>query len=152
MNDAALFAKQYLEDILSFFGLRVDVSFAIEDEYIQLDIPSTHLNGFLIGKSSQTLKALHILTSSAVQQYKKQPYKLNIDVAGYKRHKAERLTRQIGFWIKEVKEKGSSKQLNPMGAAERRLVHQLANAQGLQTKSFGQGDQRHVVLEPVTES
>ena len=46
IEDTALFAKKYLEDLLSFFGLRVDVDVNIEEDTISLDVPSTHLNGF----------------------------------------------------------------------------------------------------------
>jgi predicted RNA-binding protein Jag len=51
-TEAAIqYAKKYLEDLLSFFGLNTDVYATTEDdEVIELNIPSTHLNGFLIGQ------------------------------------------------------------------------------------------------------
>lgn len=148
MNEAALCAKQYLEDLLSFFGLKVDVAFSLEDEYIQLDIPSTYLNGFLIGKSSETLRAIHTLTAACVQHKTQSFYRLNIDIAGYKKQKARRLTKRAELWIQEVKKTGVAKKLKPMPPADRRIVHQLANSQGITTESQGQGLERHVVLNP----
>ena len=50
MEEAILYAKKYLEDMLSFFGLITDVYATSDDEVIQLNVPSTHLNGFLIGR------------------------------------------------------------------------------------------------------
>ena len=50
MDEAVLYAKKYLEDMLSFFGLNTDVHATNEDEVIQLNVPSTHMNGFLIGQ------------------------------------------------------------------------------------------------------
>ena len=48
---AIQYAKKYLEDLLSFYGLNTDVYATTEDnEVIELNIPSTHLNGFLIGR------------------------------------------------------------------------------------------------------
>jgi hypothetical protein len=61
MNDveaAIQYAKKYLEDLLSFFGLNTDVYATTEDnEVIELNIPSTHLNGFLIGQRGETMRS-----------------------------------------------------------------------------------------------
>src|SRR4051812_38454130 len=59
MEEAIMYAKRYIEDLLSFFGLNTDVYATTEDgEVIELDIPSTHLNGFLIGSRGDTVRAL----------------------------------------------------------------------------------------------
>ncbi|HET7672968.1 MAG TPA: hypothetical protein VFK11_00455, partial [Candidatus Saccharimonadales bacterium] len=51
IEKAIQFAKKYLEDMLSFFGLNTEVyATNSEDEVIELQVPSTHLNGFLIGQ------------------------------------------------------------------------------------------------------
>ena len=49
IEEAIQYAKKYLEDLLSFFGLNTEVHATADDEVIQLGVPSTHLNGFLIG-------------------------------------------------------------------------------------------------------
>ena len=50
IEEAIQYAKKYIEDLLSFFGLNTDVYATTEDEeVIELHVPSTHLNGFLIG-------------------------------------------------------------------------------------------------------
>ena len=53
MEEAVIYAKKYLEDLLSFFGLNIDVHATSDDEVIQLSVPSTHLNGFLIGQQAK---------------------------------------------------------------------------------------------------
>ena len=150
-EDTLFFAKKYLEDLLSFFGLQVDVSVDREEDIIFLDVPSTHLNGFLIGHRAETLRALHNLTFAAVQQYSSQPYRLNIDIANYKKNKEAKLSKQVQLWIKEVKQRGTDKKLKPMNPAERRVVHKLASAEGLLTQSEGEGNQRYVVLRNLTK-
>ena len=69
-TEAAIqYAKKYLEDILSFFGLNTDVYASTEDgEVIELDIPSTHLNGFLIGQRGETMRSLQFLVSNALKR------------------------------------------------------------------------------------
>jgi predicted RNA-binding protein Jag len=42
-------------------------------------------------------------------------------------------------------------ELSPMNAADRRVIHKLADDNGLTTESVGEGRDRHVVLKPATE-
>jgi spoIIIJ-associated protein len=145
-----MFAKKYLEDLLSFFGLNTDVYATTEDgEVIELNIPSTHLNGFLIGQRGDTMRALQYLISTALKNQNFAHTRVNVDVADYKKHKAERLETQAEEWFKEVKESGKPKDLAPMNAADRRVVHKAASEYGLETESVGYGRDRHIVLKPV---
>ena len=50
-DESIRFATKYLEDLLSFFGINVAVYSTIEDDVIQLSIPSTSMNSLLIGKN-----------------------------------------------------------------------------------------------------
>ena len=148
MEEASIFAKKYLEDLLSFFGLKIDVNVNLEEDMIQLDVPSTYLNGFLIGARSETLKALHVLTSAAVQQQANEHHRLNIDIANYKKQRAERLSRKAQVWIEEFKQEDQAdKELEPMNAADRRIIHQVASSLGITTESVGEGSNRRVVLK-----
>ena len=151
MDEGVAFAKRFLEDLLSFFGLKVDVQADLEDDFIQLDVPSTHLNAYLIGARSETLRALHTLTAAALQQQSQQTYRLGIDVANYKKQRAARLTRKAQTWIREVKARGEDKQLEPMNAADRRTIHKAASEAGLTTESTGQGVERRVVIKKPDE-
>jgi spoIIIJ-associated protein len=138
IEEAIMYAKKYLEDLLSFFGLNTDVYATTEDqEVIELNVPSTHLNGFLIGQRGDTMRALQYTISTALKNQNFTHTRVNVDVADYKRHKAERLETQAEDWFKEVKESGKPKHLAPMNAADRRVVHKAASNSGLQTESEG---------------
>lgn len=153
MEEAILYAKKYLEDVLSFFGLNTDVHATTEDnEVIELDIPSTHLNGFLIGQRGDTLRALQYTISNALKNQNYTTTRVNVDVAGYKKHRADRLAKQAEDWFKEVKDSGNPKDLAPMNAADRRVVHKAAEDWGLTTESVGEGRDRHIVIKPVIET
>jgi len=152
MEEAILYAKKYLEDVLSFFGLNTDVHATTEDnEVIELDIPSTHLNGFLIGQHGDTLRALQYTISNALKNQNYAATRVNVDVASYKKHRADRLAKQAEDWFKEVKDSGNPKDLAPMNAADRRVVHKAAEDWGLTTESVGEGRDRHIVIKPVAE-
>ncbi|MBX4190491.1 KH domain-containing protein [Candidatus Saccharibacteria bacterium] len=150
MEEAILYAKKYLEDLLSFFGLNTDVYATTEDnEVIELDIPSTHLNGFLIGQRGDTLRALQFIISTALKNQNYSHTRVNVDVAGYKKNRAERIAKQAEEWFKEVRDSGKAKDLAPMSPADRRAVHKAAEDWGLTTESTGEGRERHIVIQPV---
>jgi spoIIIJ-associated protein len=150
VEEAIMYAKKYLEDLLSFFGLNTDVYATTEDqEVIELNVPSTHLNGFLIGQRGDTMRALQYTISTALKNQNFTHTRVNVDVADYKKHKAERLETQAEDWFKEVKESGKAKHLAPMNAADRRVVHKAASEFGLETESEGFGRDRHIVLKPA---
>lgn len=152
MEEAILYAKKYLEDLLSFFGLNTDVYATTEDnEVIELDIPSTHLNGFLIGQRGDTLRSLQFIISTALKNQSYSFTRVNVDVAGYKKGRAERIAKQAEEWFKEVRDSGKPKDLPPMSPADRRAVHKAAEEWGLTTESTGEGRDRHIVIKPSSE-
>lgn len=149
MEESIQYAKKYLEDLLSFFGLNTEVRATnSEDEVIELHVPSTHLNGFLIGNRGETMHAMQFLISSALKSHEYEITRVNVDVAEYKLQRANRLSEKAEAWVKEVRDSGQEKSLNPMNAADRRTVHKLASEFGLLTESVGEGRDRHIVLKP----
>jgi spoIIIJ-associated protein len=147
-EEAIRFAKKYLEDLLSFFGLNTDVYATNDDEVIQLSVPSTHLNGFLIGQRGDTMRSLQYLTSTALKNNDFAQTRVNVDIADYKKQRADRLREKAEDWVKQVRDSGEPMDLEPMNAADRRVVHQLAADYGLVSESAGEARERHIVLKP----
>lgn len=146
-DESINFAKKYLEDVLSFFGLNTDVHVSCDDDVIELTVPSTHLNGFLIGQRGETLRSLQQLIATTLKNREAELTRVNLDVADYKKQRNERLASQVEEWAKSVRETGEPMHLRPMSAAERRVVHQTLTDYGdLETHSEGEGRDRHVVL------
>lgn len=141
-------AQKFLEDILSFFGLNTVITTSKEDDVIELKVPSTHLNGFLIGQHGETLRALQALVSTMLKNVEADLVRVNIDIADYKQQRAERLLEQLKTWVGEVRETKSSKHLNPMNAADRRIIHRgLEDYPGITSHSEAEGRERHIVLD-----
>ena len=153
MEESLLFAKKYLEDILSFFGLNVDVYATTEDgEVIELNVPSTHLNGFLIGNRGDNMRSMQYLISMALKSKEMEVTRVNVDIADYKKQRAQRLEEKAEVWLKEVKDTGKEKHLDPMNGADRRTIHKLASEYGIETESEGEGRERHIVLKPSADT
>ena len=151
LEKAIVYAKKYLEDVLSFLGLNTDVYATHEDDVIQLNIPSTQMNGFLIGQHGDNMRAMQFLTSNALKNQGYDYTRVNVDVAGYKQQRASRLEHTAEEWVKKVQETGQPMELKPMNAADRRVIHKLASETGLATESVGEGRDRHIILKPAAE-
>ena len=148
-SESVDFAKKYLEDVLSFFGLNTDIHASVDGEVIQLSVPSTHLNGFLIGQHGDTMRALQAVIGAALKNSDFTLTRVNVDIADYKKQRADRLRERAEEWVKQVRDgqaDGGSMALQPMNSADRRVVHQLAAEYGVLSESAGVGRDRHVVL------
>jgi spoIIIJ-associated protein len=147
MEEAIQYGKKYLEDLLSFFGLNTDVYATSDEEVIQLSVPSTHMNGFLIGQRGENMRSLQYLTSTALRNNLFEHNRVNVDIADYKKQRADRLREAAAEWVKQVRDSGKAMDLQPMNAADRRVVHQLAAEYSLSSDSIGVDRDRHIVLK-----
>lgn len=146
-EESISFAKKYLEDVLSFFGLNTEIHASADDEVIELKVPSTYLNGFLIGQRGETLRSLQFLIATTLKNRGAVINRVNVDIADYKQQRYDRLSEQVREWLEEVQTSGESKHLGAMNAAERRIVHQtISEYPDLETESEGEGRDRHVVI------
>src|SRR5882672_10569093 len=114
MEESIVYAKKYLEDLLSFFGLNTDVyATNSDDEVIELHVSSTHLNGFLIGQHGDTLRAIQFMVSNALKNNDYAVTRVNIDIAEYKKQRSDRLAAQAMEWLEKVKSSGELMHLRP---------------------------------------
>lgn len=149
-DESIRFATKYLEDLLSFFGVNVAVDSTVDDEVVQLAIPSTSMNSLLIGREANNLRALQHIVSQALINRDAELVRVNVDVADYKRQRAERIAEQAEEWIREVRQTGESRRLN-LNAADRRIVHKVAqDYSDISTHSEGEGRERQLIIEKVT--
>lgn len=145
-EESVQFAQKYLEDLLSFFGANLTVSSTCEDDVIELAVPSNAINSLLIGRNAETLRSLQYIVSTVLRNNEAELTRVNIDIAGYKKQRAERIAKQAHEWIEEVRKTGDSKILN-MNAADRRIVHRVASEYGdIRTFSEGEGRDRKLTI------
>lgn len=146
-DESIRFATKYLEDLLSFFGVNVAVDSTVDDEVIQLAIPSTSMNSLLIGREANNLRALQHIVSQALINRGGELTRVNVDVADYKRQRADRIAEQAEEWIREVRQTGQSRRLD-LNAADRRIVHKVAqDYSDITTHSEGEGRDRYLLIE-----
>ncbi|HSW77799.1 MAG TPA: R3H domain-containing nucleic acid-binding protein [Candidatus Chromulinivoraceae bacterium] len=144
------FAKKYLEDILSFFGVNVSVEAMQEDDIIELSVPSTESNSLLIGRNAETLRSLQYTLSTTLRNKDAALTRVNLDIADYKKQRAEKVAEQAREWIEQVRTSGDS-YVASLNAADRRVVHRVADEyDDIRTFSEGEGRDRKIIIAQKT--
>jgi spoIIIJ-associated protein len=148
-DESIRFAAKYLEDLLSFFGINVAVYSTIEDDVIQLSVPSTSLNSLLIGRNADNLRALQHVVSMALVSREAEVTRVSVDIANYKRTRADRIAEKAEGWIRKVRETGEPMTVN-LNAADRRIVHKVAqDYSDVETHSEGEGRERKIIISKI---
>lgn len=144
------YAKKYLEDLISFFGVRVTVEVAQEDDVIELSVSSSEANSLLIGRNAETLRSLQYLISTTLRNKNAALTRVNVDIADYKKQRAEKIANEAREWIEGVRQTGNS-YIGNLNAADRRIVHQVATEyEDIQTFSEGEGRDRRIIIAQKT--
>lgn len=143
------FAKKYVSDVLSFFEVNVDVGVTVTDEGIELAVPSNDINSLLIGKNAETLRSLQYLLTTTLRNKGFDNVRVNLDIADYKKQRAEKVSIQAKEWIEEVIRSGEA-HVARLNAADRRVVHHVAgDFPEVKTYSEGFGRDRRLVIEKL---
>lgn len=139
-------ARKTVQDIVSFFEINVDVKTTVEDGVINISIGSSELNSLLIGRNAETLRSIQSLVASVLRNQNADLQRINIDVADYKRQRADKLAEKARGWIEEVRRTGDS-YVADLNAADRRVVHQVATEYSdIRTFSEGEGRERRLII------
>ena len=113
-----------------------------------LDVAGDDL-GLLIGRRGTTLAALQYMVNLMVSRKTGSRALISIDVEHYRRRREDSLIGLARRMADRVRQTGRSITLEPMPAAERRIVHLvLSDDGGVTTGSVGEGDGRKVVIYP----
>lgn len=140
------FAHKYLEDLLSFFGANLNVVASCDEDVIELAVPSSDLNSLLIGRNAETLRSLQYMVSTVLRNKEATLTRVNVDIADYKKLRAERVALQAREWIEGVRSTGDSFVAN-LNAADRRIVHHVASEYSdIRTFSEGEGFERKITI------
>jgi spoIIIJ-associated protein len=139
--------REFLEGLVEAFGVTATVTVEQADEgVLEAAIDGEDL-GLLVGPKGQTVDALQDLARSAVPH--DGATRIRVDVAGYRERRREALARFATGIAESVLESGKPTALEPMSAADRKVVHDTVNAiGGVRTTSEGEDPRRRVVVHP----
>lgn len=140
------FARNFLKDIISFFGENIEVTASQEEDIIELYVESSDLNSILIGRNAETLRSLQYIVSTALRNKDAELIRVNVDIADYKKQHEEKVAEKARGWIEQVRATGDS-YIAHINAADRRIVHRVAAEYAdIRTYSEGEGRDRKIVI------
>ncbi len=144
-------AETIVSKLLFHMGMQAQVSAhygeSRDDRYpIMVDIRGNDL-GVLIGRRGDTLNAFQYIASLMVGKETQEFIHLIVDVEGH-RDRRERQLRQLARRMAEqVMKSGRKLTLEPMPAAERRIIHmELREHPAVMTQSTGEEPHRKIVI------
>ena len=149
---AADLALVALNNILSLSGVNVVCNVRTLDDP-EVGGPIIDLSGddsgLLIGRRGQTLQSLQFMVNMIVRKELGEGTRVVLDVERY-RQRRESSLRDMALKVAErVAQTGRSITLEPMSAADRRIIHvSLADREDVSTESVGFGDDRKVSIFP----
>ncbi len=141
--------KQITKEFFKKTSLDLEVYFLpIQDNTLSIEIKTSEPQ-ILIGERGQTLADLqHILRAILRRTTEELPY-IDIDINDYKKKKIEYLKELAVFTADEVALSKKEKELSPMRAFERRIIHlELAERTDVVTESTGEEPERKIVIKP----
>ena len=151
VQEQASIITAFVEGLLDAYGLAGEVtSEQIDDETIEVQVNGPDL-GLLIGPKGQTLAAIQDLGRTVVQRKATGTHhgRVRLDVSGYRQRRREALERFATTVAEDVKTSGVQRALEPMNAADRKVVHDTVNEiDGVSTVSEGEDQRRRVVILP----
>lgn len=129
--------------------LRASVDVEESEEEIRATVNGEDL-GLLIGKHGATIDALQHLAARAAFRGSEMRRRVVVDAAGYRERREAALRRAADRAVEDALSFGRAVELEPMAAAERKIVHQyLATRHEVETHSEGDEPERRLVVTPV---
>lgn len=141
--------EEMVSNIMNLMGLNSQISVEAEEDLHRVKIDTVGVDGLLIGKKGQNLIALEHLLRRMVGKQLRRSVRMEVDVGGYKERRVSALRSRAISMASRVKASNKEMQVEPLPAAERRIVHiALAEDPQVRTYTIGDGDLKSVVIAP----
>ncbi len=146
IEEQAKVAAGFLTGLLEAFGLEGSVESRIDDEVLYLDVNGEQTEA-LVGAKGSVMYSVLELTRTVVQRKTYGAPRMRIDINGYAERRREALKIYTGKLAEQVIADEGEAMLEPMNAADRKVVHDaVAEIDGVRSFSEGEDPRRAVVI------
>jgi spoIIIJ-associated protein len=146
-SEAAARVRGVLTHVTTALGIRCHIEVAEDESGLTATCSGDEL-GLLIGKHGATIDAVQVLAGAIAARGADERINVVVDAAGYRDRRRRTLEAVAVRSAEEALREGRRVELEPMSAAERRLVHErLKDYEGVSTVSEGEEPNRYVVVE-----
>lgn len=151
VEEQAPVVKEFLTGLVEAFGVEGRVEVRVEDDTIIAEVIGEQTEA-LVGPRGAVMEAVHELTKTVLQRKTQQAARVRLDVAGYAERRRQALTIYANQLIDQVIAEGGELMLEPMSAADRKVIHDAVAARpGVRSYSEGEAPSRYVVIARVAE-
>jgi spoIIIJ-associated protein len=146
IEEQAKVAAAFLTGLLEAFGLEGSVESRIEEEVLYLDVTGEQTEA-LVGAKGSVMYSVLELTRTVVQRKTYGAPRMRIDINGYAERRREALKIYTRRLAEQVIEDKDEVMLEPMNAADRKVVHDaVAEIDNIRSFSEGEDPRRAVVI------
>jgi spoIIIJ-associated protein len=149
IGEQADVADEFMRGLVAAFDVPGSVSVRIDDDVVLVDVEGEDL-GLLVGPKGSTLRAIEDLVRTVVQRRTDgHGARIHVDVGGYQAKRRSALEKFARELAERARDSGEELALEPMPAADRKVVHDtVATIDGVTTSSEGEDPRRRVIVRP----
>ncbi len=148
LQTQARITEEFVQGLLDRMGLEARVASRIEEDRLTVEAQGLNL-GLAIGQRGETVRAITELSRTLVQRSSdgQAAGSLTVDIGGYRERRRTFLADFARTQAEAVLADGRPRAMEPMGAADRKVVHDtVGEIDGLATSSEGRDADRRVVI------
>ncbi|MGH9338421.1 MAG: protein jag [Acidobacteriota bacterium] len=139
----------FLRELLQKAGLDLQFKVDSSDDLINVRLEGEDC-GLVLSSSARVLYSINHLLNQVCYRHSQDGLNFVVDCNDYRSTRELELSLLAKKAAEEVKFSGTPFSLQPMPAAERRVIHvTLAEAEGIRTESQGSGKYRRVIILPA---
>lgn len=140
-------ARLFTDNLLKKMGISfTKIGTKMEGKTLYLEIIGCKDTGFLIGKNGMMLETIQFLVNRIFEDDRKLD-KIYLDADGYRERREAQFIRPFIPQIAKIKVHGKPITLDPMTAAERRIIHRhVERDKALRTLTIGEGEMKRIVV------
>ena len=146
LSPAAAGLRELLERVRDALGLEASIAVRADGDSLVGTFHGREL-GLVIGKHGQTIDAIQYLANAVLSRRAEERVEVVVDAAGYRERRRATLEGIADRAAARVAATGRPAALDPMTAAERKIVHvRLKDRSDVVTSSDGTEPNRHVIV------
>lgn len=142
-------SEEFLTTIIDEFGIDFNLLTELKDNELLVEIKSENPSnlGIVIGKHGSTLDSLQYLLSQVINKHKEDFVRVTVDANEYRDKRKRNLEKMAKRSVERLYKFNKPVKLEPMNAADRRIVHMaLQHYEDITTHSEGRDPFRRVVI------
>lgn len=148
-DDPKTALERFLRGLIARIDPELNVTVRETEDALEADISGENA-GRLAGRDGRTLGAIEVIAYTVLSKHEgRGDIRVRVDIGGFRKRQADTLTKLAERLAIGVAKSGEPHELQPMPAAERRVIHiALKEHPDVMSESVGEGAARRLIIKP----